>query len=223
MWIFCRDFVLRRTKAEVLNDKLPQKAEIIVPVRMTALQKRLSRTILEKNPELLRTVVAKGNISAAVLQNLGNILLGLRKCMCHPYLYDSNIEEQVDNPEEELKRLTSACGKLELLSIMLPRLIETGHRVLIFSQFLGMMTILEDFLVLLKIKYARLDGSLSSMERQQRIDAFNAEGSDLSVFLLSTRAGGVGINLGKSHALRAYIISAHKIRSLGRYCNCIRS
>jgi len=78
---------------------------------------------------------------------------------------------------------------------MLPRLRDRGHRVLMFSQFLEQLTILEDFLEGLGIRYARLDGSLSSLEKQKKIDAFNAPNSDIFCMLLSTRAGGVGINL----------------------------
>jgi superfamily II DNA or RNA helicase len=82
-----------------------------------------------------------------------------------------------------------------LLEIMLPKLKERGHRVLLFSQFLDELTILEDFLSGMGMKHERLDGSQSSMEKQKKIDAFNAPDSDIFAMLLSTRAGGVGINL----------------------------
>ncbi|KAJ8102583.1 P-loop containing nucleoside triphosphate hydrolase protein [Lipomyces tetrasporus] len=200
-----RPYFLRRTKAEVLSHLLPQKTEIIVPVSMVTLQKRLYKSILAKNPDLLRAIVSKTNLSAkASTSNLNNIFMQLRKCLCHPYLCNQDIEQLSTDPTESLKRLTEACGKLQLLSIMLPKLIAGGHRILIFSQFVIMLDILEDFLYGMGISYARLDGSVTSQDRQQRIDAFNAEGSKISVFILSTRAGGVGINLATADTVIVY-------------------
>jgi len=91
--------------------------------------------------------------------------------------------------------LVEASSKLKLLEIMLPKLQERGHRVLIFSQFLKMLDIMEDFLDGLGLYHERLDGSVGSLQKQKKIDAFNAPNSRLFAFLLSTRAGGVGINL----------------------------
>ncbi|KAK9321944.1 P-loop containing nucleoside triphosphate hydrolase protein [Lipomyces orientalis] len=200
-----RPYFLRRTKTEVLSHLLPQKTEIIVPISMVTLQKRLYKSILAKNPDLLRAIVSKTNLSAkASTSNLNNIFMQLRKCLCHPYLCNQDIEQLSTDPKESLKRLTEACGKLQLLSIMLPKLIAGGHRILIFSQFVIMLDILEDFLYGMGISYARLDGSVSSQDRQQRIDAFNAEGSKISIFILSTRAGGVGINLATADTVIVY-------------------
>ncbi|KAK9334161.1 P-loop containing nucleoside triphosphate hydrolase protein [Lipomyces starkeyi] len=198
-------YFLRRTKAEVLSHLLPKKTEIIVPISMVNLQKRLYKSILAKNPDLLRTIVSKTNLSAKVsASNLNNIFMQLRKCLCHPYLCNQDIEQWSSDPKESLRRLTEACGKLELLSIMLPKLIESGHRILIFSQFVVMLDILEDFLEGMGISYTRIDGSVTSQDRQQRIDAFNAENSKISVFILSTRAGGVGINLATADTVIVY-------------------
>jgi superfamily II DNA or RNA helicase len=88
-----------------------------------------------------------------------------------------------------------ASGKLQLLEYMLPKLEERGHRVLLFSQFLNNLDIVEDFLDGLGLLYRRLDGSMSAHEKQKRIDEFNAPNSQYFAFLLSTRSGGVGINL----------------------------
>ncbi|KAK9467452.1 hypothetical protein V1512DRAFT_261230 [Lipomyces arxii] len=201
-----RPYFLRRTKAEVLVGKLPEKIEIIVPVSMSSLQRRLYKTILAKNPDLLRSIVSKHHLSnvKASKSSLSNILMQLRKCLCHPYIYSQDIEETTDSQDESLKRLTAACGKLELLSLMLPKLIAGGHKILIFTQFLGMLDVLEDFLFYLNIKYVRIDGSVAVQDRQQRIDAFNAKNSDISVFMLSTRAGGVGINLATADTVIVY-------------------
>merc|ERR1712072_499951 len=91
--------------------------------------------------------------------------------------------------------MTKASGKLVLLAKMLAKLKETGHRVLIFSQMTKMLDLLEDFLDGYGYKYERIDGSITGTLRQDAIDRFNAEGADQFVFLLSTRAGGLGINL----------------------------
>ena len=91
--------------------------------------------------------------------------------------------------------MVEASSKLQLLDILLPKLRDRGHRVLMFSQFLDMLTIVEDFLDGLGMRYQRLDGSMNAMEKQKKIDEFNAPNSPLFAFLLSTRAGGVGINL----------------------------
>merc|ERR1712029_363730 len=91
--------------------------------------------------------------------------------------------------------MTKASGKLVLLSKMLAKLKETGHRVLIFSQMTKMLDLLEDFLDGCGYKYERIDGSITGNLRQDSIDRFNAEGAEQFVFLLSTRAGGLGINL----------------------------
>jgi superfamily II DNA or RNA helicase len=119
----------------------------------------------------------------------------LRKCLCHPFVYSREIEERTEIAAVSHRNLVEASAKLQLLELLLPRLKERGHRVLIFSQFLDMLSICEDFLDGMQMAYQRLDGSMGSLEKQKRIDQFNAPDSPLFAFLLSTRAGGVGINL----------------------------
>jgi len=119
----------------------------------------------------------------------------LRKCLCHPFVYSREIEERTEIAAVSHRNLVEASAKLQLLELLLPKLRERGHRVLIFSQFLDMLSIIEDFLDGLEMPYQRLDGTMGSLEKQKRIDQFNAPESPLFAFLLSTRAGGVGINL----------------------------
>lgn len=119
----------------------------------------------------------------------------LRKTLCHPYLVEDALEHENVTDEEMHKRLVEGSSKLTLLQSMLPRLKEKGHRVLLFSQFVIALNVIERFLQGEKIKYVRLDGSTPQSERVENIDRFNAPDSDISVFILSTRAGGVGINL----------------------------
>lgn len=189
-----RPYFLRRTKAGVLTF-LPPMAQVIVPVSMSVLQERLCKSILERNPQLIRSLFVRGKMKTSERSSLSNILMQLRKCLCHPFIYSQAIEDRTTSPELTRRNLVEASPKLMLLEIMLPKLKERGHRVLLFSQFLDQLTILEDFLAGMNLRYERLDGSQSSMEKQKKIDAFNAPDSELFVMLLSTRAGGVGINL----------------------------
>ena len=191
-----RPFFLRRTKAQVLTF-LPSMAQIIVPVTMTVIQKKLYKSILAKSPELIKSIFGGSQraLKANERASLNNILMQLRKCLCHPFVYSRALEERSTSAAVSHRNLVEASSKLQLLEIMLPKLQERGHRVLIFSQFLNMLDMVEDFLDGLGLYYQRLDGNVSSLQKQKRIDEFNAPESTLFAFLLSTRAGGVGINL----------------------------
>lgn len=192
-----RPFFLRRVKAGPTGvlKFLPPMSQIILPVTMSVVQEKLCKSIMAKNPELIRAIFANTKLKSNERSSLNNILMQLRKCLGHPFLYSGAVEERDVSPEVMHQNLVSASSKLVLLDQMLPKLKEQGHRVLLFSQFLGMLDIIEDFLTGIGLKYQRLDGSISSLEKQKRIDAFNEPGSEYFAFLLSTRAGGVGINL----------------------------
>ncbi|KAL0138902.1 hypothetical protein V8B55DRAFT_1448945 [Mucor lusitanicus] len=184
-----KPYFLRRTKQEVLK-KLPPKYELIVPISMTPLQKEvyklcLSSEIIETLTEATGTKRQKG---------LTNIFTNLRKTLNHPYLLDG-VELEQPTAADVQKSMIEACGKLKLFHQMLPKLIERGHRVLLFSTMTRNLDIVEDYLDYEQIKYVRIDGSTKENNRVKAIDAFNAPNSKINVFLLSTRAGGVGINL----------------------------
>ncbi|OAG38823.1 hypothetical protein AYO21_07018 [Fonsecaea monophora] len=190
-----RKFLLRRTKAQVLTF-LPPMAQIIVPVSMSTVQKKVYKSILAKNPQLMRSIFARdSNIPHKERYSLNNILMQLRRCLCHPFVYSREIEERAVDSAVSYRNLVEASSKLQLLTVMLPKLQERGHRVLLFSQFLDNLDVLEDFLDGLGLQHRRLDGQISAAEKQKRIDEFNAPDSPYFAFLLSTRAGGVGINL----------------------------
>lgn len=190
-----RPFILRRTKAQVLSF-LPPLGQVILPISMSHLQKQLYKSILSKSPELLKALFTSAKtLKQQERANLSNILMQLRKCLCHPFVYSRDIEERSDVAAVSHRNLVEASAKLTLLELLLPKLQERGHRVLIFSQFLDMLDIIEDFLDGMQLAYQRLDGTMGSLEKQKRIDQFNAPDSPLFAFLLSTRAGGVGINL----------------------------
>ena len=118
----------------------------------------------------------------------------LKKAANHPFLFDG-AEVKTDLPEETLKGLVMNSGKMVLLDKLLARLRNDGHRVLIFSQMVRMLDILSDYLSFRNYLHQRLDGMVSSDARKKSIAHFNAPGSPDFVFLLSTRAGGLGINL----------------------------
>ncbi|KAB8342853.1 hypothetical protein FH972_022451 [Carpinus fangiana] len=190
-----RPFFLRRTKAQVLTF-LPPMAQIILPVSMSLVQRKLYMSILAKNPDLIRAIFDPSKtLKQGEKANLNNILMQLRKCLCHPFVYSQDIEDRQASAALLHRNLVEASSKLQLLEILLPKLKERGHRVLIFSQFLDMMDIIEDFLDGLALEHLRLDGNVGSLQKQKRIDEFNAPDSTVFAFVLSTRAGGVGINL----------------------------
>lgn len=201
-----KPYFLRRTKEAVLD--LPPLSEHIVPLSMSPLQKIVYKSVLEQNYEALQAIYdhSKGKGKQRMKRaKITNVLLELRKTLCHPYLVREELEQEVAVTEEQLHRnLVDACSKLVFLKEMLPCLRERGHRVLLFSQFVINLNIVERFLEGEKIKYVRLDGSTSQSDRQVAIDAFNAPGSDISVFILSTRAGGVGINLTSADTVIIY-------------------
>ncbi|KAL4872970.1 hypothetical protein BDV12DRAFT_161073 [Aspergillus spectabilis] len=194
-----RPFFLRRTKAQVLSF-LPPIAQIIVPVTMSVVQKKLYKSILAKNPQLIKAIFQRpdekdSRLKQTERQNLNNILMQLRKCLCHPFIYSKAIEERTTDPDVAHRNLVDAAGKLQLLELVLPKLQTRGHRVLIFSQFLENLDVMEDFLDGLGLLHRRLDGRMTSLEKQKMIEDYNAENSPYFAFLLSTRSGGVGINL----------------------------
>lgn len=191
--------MLRRLKADVLKN-MPSKSEFIVRVELSPLQKKYYKYILTRNYEALNPK-SGGNFCSLL-----NVMMDLKKCCNHPYLFPAAAEEAPLAPGGgyEITSLTKAAGKLVLLSKMLKQLKEQGHRVLIFSQMTKMLDILEDFLEGEGYKYERIDGSITGSLRQEAIDRFNAPGAAQFVFLLSTRAGGLGINLATADTVIIY-------------------
>lgn len=178
--------MLRRLKRDVVKE-LPTKSEQILRVEMSAMQQRMYKAILTRNYSLL-----SGNNTTQF--SLLNIAIELKKASNHPYLFDG-AEPPSQNREETLKGLIMHSGKMVLLEKLLARLKADGHRVLIFSQMVRMLDILSDYLSLRGYVHQRLDGTVSSDTRKRAIDHFNAPNSPDFCFLLSTRAGGLGINL----------------------------
>jgi chromodomain-helicase-DNA-binding protein 1 len=182
-------YILRRVKKDV-EKSLPAKVEQILRVEMTTIQKQYYKWILTKNFNALLKG-RKGSTSTFL-----NIVIELKKCCNHAMLIKQPDDEKpIVTQEDALKELLKGSGKLVLLDKLLCRLKETGHRVLIFSQMVRMLDILAEYLQKRHFSFQRLDGSIKGEIRKQALDHFNAEGSQDFCFLLSTRAGGLGINL----------------------------
>ncbi|KAH8865869.1 Chromodomain-helicase-DNA-binding protein 5 [Schistosoma japonicum] len=190
--------LLRRLKCDVIQD-LPKKTEIVVPVDMTLLQRRLYKYILTNNYEELRC------------GNLMNSIIHLQKVCNHPYLMQIgdaiaprlNPDDKTNGPYEP-KALVQVSSKLVVLMELLRGLFVDDHRVLIFSRFTMMLDLLEEVMINAKYKYVRIDGRVRGPLRQVTIDRFNAPNSEFFIFLLSTRAGGEGINLASADTVVLY-------------------
>lgn len=179
---------------------MPSKSEFIVRVELSPMQKKYYKYILTRNFEALNPKGGGQQVS------LLNIMMDLKKCCNHPYLFPAASQEAPTGPNGsyETSALIKAAGKLVLLSKMLKKLRDDGHRVLIFSQMTKMLDILEDYLEGEGYKYERIDGNITGAQRQEAIDRFNAPGAQQFVFLLSTRAGGLGINLATADTVIIY-------------------
>ncbi|KAM4798293.1 LOW QUALITY PROTEIN: chromodomain-helicase-DNA-binding protein 1-like [Urocitellus parryii] len=174
-------FLLRRVKAAVVKE-LPKKTKVVIYHGMSALQKKYYKAILMKDLDAFENEMARK-------VKLQNILSQLRKCVDHPYLFDG-VEPE---PFEVGDHLIEASGKLHLLDKLLAFLHSRGHCILLFSQMTQMLDILQDYMDCKCYSYERVDGSVRGEERHLAIKNFGQQ--PIFVFLLSTRAGGVGMNL----------------------------
>jgi SWI/SNF-related matrix-associated actin-dependent regulator of chromatin subfamily A member 5 len=201
---------------------------------MSAEQKQLYKQILLRDIDTINGASGNGNGQRTAILN---IVMQLRKCCNHPYLFPG-VEDRSADPMGP--HLYESCGKMVLLDKLLVKMKQRDHRgtrrvyfylvlrttrtvtllsilitphylfhsnhsalsfslhhsaVLIFSQMTRMIDILEDYCISKRYKYCRIDGNTTYEEREDRIAEFNREGSETFIFILSTRAGGLGINL----------------------------
>jgi len=133
-----------------------------------------------------------GGIKKTKYDILRNLIMQLRKCCLHPFLFDG-AEGNID--ETTIEELIRASGKLAVLDKLLQSLFRKGNRTVIFSQFTSMLDILEDYCMMRGWKYVRFDGGTQRAQRNYLINQFNAPESEIFIFLMSTRSGGLGINL----------------------------
>jgi SWI/SNF-related matrix-associated actin-dependent regulator of chromatin subfamily A member 5 len=150
-----RPFMLRRLKIEV-EKSLPPKTETILFTGMSAVQKNLYRQILLRDIDTINSSAASNSKSENSRTAILNIVMQLRKCCNHPYLFPG-VEDRSQDPMGP--HLFESCGKMVLLDKLLRRMKVLGHRVLIFSQMTRMIDILEDYFLSMGYLYCRIDGN----------------------------------------------------------------
>ncbi|KAF7630507.1 chromatin remodeling complex WSTF-ISWI, small subunit [Aspergillus flavus] len=182
-----RPFLLRRVKSDVEKSLLPKK-EVNLYVPMSEMQVKWYQKILEKDIDAVNGAAGKRESKTRLL----NIVMQLRKCCNHPYLFEG---AEPGPPYTTDEHLVYNAGKMSILDKLLARMQKQGSRVLIFSQMSRVLDILEDYCVFREYNYCRIDGTTAHEDRIAAIDEYNKPGSDKFVFLLTTRAGGLGINL----------------------------
>lgn len=182
-----RPFLLRRVKSDVEKSLLPKK-EINVYLGMSEMQIKWYQKILEKDIDAVNGANGKRESKTRLL----NIVMQLRKCCNHPYLFEG---AEPGPPYTTDEHLVYNAGKMAVLDKLLKRMEKQGSRVLIFSQMSRLLDILEDYCVFRGYKYCRIDGGTAHEDRIAAIDDYNKPGSEKFIFLLTTRAGGLGINL----------------------------
>lgn len=187
---------LRRLKVDV-EKSLPPRTELKIYSPLSKMQHFWYRRLLMKNSKLLSQLEAesaglfKKSKDGDAWKKLSSLLMQLRKCANHPYLFPGAEED----PSTIGDDIVASSGKMQLLDRLLFKLQSTGHRVVLFSQFTTMLNILEDYCQYRGFDFRRLDGSTNRVRRTIDMHMFNKPSSPIFIFLLSTRAGGLGINL----------------------------
>ena len=208
--------LLQRMKYVVEKD-LAQREEKIIWVELTLFQKKWYKALYMKSYEKLKAC-------GAAKASLMNVSMQLRKCCNHPFLM-TDVEKTLSPPgtsEQTMnENLIASSGKLVLLDKLLPKLKREGHRVLIFSQMSHLLDILEDYLNFRLHLYERLDGSVTGADRQEAIDRFQKD-DNIFCFLLTTRAGGVGINLMAADTVIIYDSDWNPMNDLQAVARCHR-
>ncbi|KAI0232907.1 putative ATPase [Massospora cicadina] len=135
---------------------------------------------------------------------LQNMVMQLRKACNHPLLFNAPYDPVTGEYIYDPRAVLNSSGKMLLLDKLLHELIAKDHRILIFSQFTQIVDIIESYLLhLRKWEFCRIDGTVKQDSRQQQIHHFNSN-PDIKVFLISTRAGGLGINLATADTVIFY-------------------
>jgi len=198
-----RIFMLRRLKAQV-EKLMPKKIETKVLVPLSNCQVYVYKALLTKNLGMLANLENSMKLSQSSKkafeddeakpshQVLNNLVMNLRKCCNHPFLFPG---VEIDPDTTSLEELIASSGKLAVLDKLLHALYSRGHRVVLFSQFTKTLDIIEDYVNLRGYQYCRFDGSVNRVQRTVLINRFNAPNSKDFIFFMSTRAGGMGINL----------------------------
>ncbi|KAK9806599.1 hypothetical protein WJX73_007101 [Symbiochloris irregularis] len=195
-----KPFLLRRLKSDV-EDSLPPKAELLLWAPMSKVQHQINSHLAENTLHEAMEEMAKKQGGGKATVKLNNVLMQMRKNCNHPDLITSATDGSVQYPDAD--ELARQCGKLQLLDRLLVQLHKGGHKVLIFSQMTKLLDLLDTFLEQRGHQACRIDGSVSWQDRQKAMSTFNTD-KDVFVFLLSTRAGGLGINLTSADTVIIY-------------------
>ncbi|GAV82930.1 SNF2_N domain-containing protein/Helicase_C domain-containing protein [Cephalotus follicularis] len=187
-----RPFLLRRMKSDV-ELMLPRKKEIIFYATMTEHQKNIQDHLINKTlekhlEETMGTVAGSG-----MKGRINNLMIQLRKNCNHPDLLESAYDGSYFYPP--IEKIVEQCGKFHLLDRLLTQLFARGHKILIFSQWTKILNIMDYYFSEKGFEVCRIDGSVKLDKRRRQIKEFNDVNSNFRIFLLSTRAGGLGINL----------------------------
>lgn len=200
-----KPYMLRRMKEDV-EQSIPPLMETIIDVEMTNIQKTIYRALYEKNKNMLVKGLSSSGTSSCNT-NLNNLEIQLRKCCNHPCLIkelEHDLLKDCETYNDRIEKVVNASGKMVLVSKLLEKCKKEGKKVLIFSQFTHMLQLIEEFLKYRDYKYERIDGQIKAKERQAAIDRYNNPAKNRDVFLLSTKAGGVGINLTSANVVIIY-------------------
>ncbi|KAF7009977.1 hypothetical protein CFC21_024457 [Triticum aestivum] len=197
-----RPFLLRRMKVDV-EQMLPRKKEIIIYANMTAHQKQIQTHLIEKTFdnylfESTDIVLRRPGMK----MKLNNLMIQLRKNCAHPDLFNAAFDSTSLYPPTD--KLLEQCGKFQLFDRLLESLLKRRHKVLIFSQWTKVLDIIEYYLYMKGLNICRIDGSVKLEDRMRQIAEFNDLNSSMNVFILSTRAGGLGINLASADTCILY-------------------
>ena len=172
-------FIMRRTKGQVLKE-LPEKVEVILHCELGKKEQYFYNELRDYYRTSLKQEISSRGLAKSKIIIL-EAILRLRQAACHPGLVDKN-----------QSKMESA--KIEVLMAQLEELRQEGHKVLVFSQFTSFLGIVETALRKRKFNYVRLDGSTSMEARQALVAEFQAN-SEVGIFLISLKAGGIGLNL----------------------------
>ena len=169
-------YILRRTKEEVVKE-LPPKIENVIYSPMSEEQQKIYDKVRDSYRKTIEEEIVSKGLGKSTMRVLEG-LTKLRQIACHPYLVDTKFKEE--------------SGKFEALKLMIEEITSEDHKVLVFSQFVKMLRIIREFLDEEAIEYAYLDGS--TKDREKVVNSFQ-EDEDIRIFLISLKAGGVGLNL----------------------------
>ena len=193
-------FMIRRMKNEV--ETIPPLQESLIEIELTNFQKVSYKTLYEKNKGILQRGAGLG-----YLTSMNNLEMQLRKCCNHPFLIreiQDKIRGEVFTQEAYIKKMLDYSAKMIVLDKLITKYKKERKKMLIFSQFTEMLKLIEEFLSFRKILYKKIDGATKARDRQNAIEAFNSNPDLFEIFLLSTKAGGLGINLTSANVVLIY-------------------